>query len=98
MNHFDVVDFSECHSEEVMFLLTLSLYLRQHVHESLSCWDIDSKQYNENIIGKRLQAEARINHTGQWVCENSLIVLFFLDVQRHLNLQYWLWSLKVQLI
>ena len=26
MNHFDGVDFSECHSEEVMFLLTLSLY------------------------------------------------------------------------
>ena len=26
MNHFDAVDFSECHSEEVMFLLTLSLY------------------------------------------------------------------------
>ena len=26
MNHFDAVDFSECHSEEVMeFLLTLSL-------------------------------------------------------------------------
>ena len=28
MNHFDAVDFSECHSEEdlVMFLLTLSVY------------------------------------------------------------------------
>ena len=26
MNHFDAVDFSECHSEEVMFLLTLSLH------------------------------------------------------------------------
>ena len=25
MNHFDAADFSECHSEEVMFLLTLSL-------------------------------------------------------------------------
>ena len=25
MNHFDSVDFSECHSEKVMFLLTLSL-------------------------------------------------------------------------
>ena len=25
MNHFDAVDSSECHSEEVMFLLTLSL-------------------------------------------------------------------------
>ena len=25
MNHFDAVDFSECHSEEVMFLLTLSV-------------------------------------------------------------------------
>ena len=27
MNHFDAVDFSECHSEEVMFLLTLSVDL-----------------------------------------------------------------------
>ena len=26
MNHFDAADFSECHSEEVMFLLMLSLY------------------------------------------------------------------------
>ena len=26
MNHFDAVDFSECHSEEVMFLLMLSLH------------------------------------------------------------------------
>ena len=25
MNHFNAVDFSECHSEEVMFLLTLSV-------------------------------------------------------------------------
>ena len=25
MNYFDAVDFSECHSEEVMFLLTLSV-------------------------------------------------------------------------
>ena len=25
MNHFHAADFSECHSEEVMFLLTLSL-------------------------------------------------------------------------
>ena len=25
MNHFDVVGFSKCHSEEVMFLLTLSV-------------------------------------------------------------------------
>ena len=25
MNHFDAVDFSECHSEEVMFLLMLSV-------------------------------------------------------------------------
>ena len=25
MNHFDAVDFSECHPEEVMFLLTLSV-------------------------------------------------------------------------
>ena len=25
MNHFDAVDFSECRSEEVMFLLTLSV-------------------------------------------------------------------------
>ena len=34
MNYFDAVDFSECHSEEVMFLLTLSLYMhRLHVPE-----------------------------------------------------------------
>ena len=26
INHFNAVDFSECHSEEVMFLLTLSVY------------------------------------------------------------------------
>ena len=26
MNHFYAVDFSECHSEEVMFLLMLSVY------------------------------------------------------------------------
>ena len=25
MVHFDALDFSECHSEEVMFLLTLSV-------------------------------------------------------------------------
>ena len=28
MNHFDAVDFSKCHSEEVMFLLTLSVFLQ----------------------------------------------------------------------
>ena len=27
MNHFDAVDFSECYSEEVMLLLTLSVYI-----------------------------------------------------------------------
>ena len=27
MNHFDVLDFSECHSEEMMFLLMLSVYI-----------------------------------------------------------------------
>ena len=26
MNNFDAVDFSECHSEEVMFLLTFSVF------------------------------------------------------------------------
>ena len=29
MNHFDAVDFSECHSEEVMFLLTVSVFKLQ---------------------------------------------------------------------
>ena len=29
MNHFDAVDFSECHSEGVMFLLTLSVYIQR---------------------------------------------------------------------
>ena len=37
MNHFDAVDFSECHSEEVMFLLTLSVIfspcLFQHIFD-----------------------------------------------------------------
>ena len=30
MNNFDAVDFSECHSEEVMFLLTLRVYIFLH--------------------------------------------------------------------
>ena len=34
MNHFDAVDFSECHSEEVMFLLTLS-DMKQDVKDSM---------------------------------------------------------------
>ena len=28
-NHFDAVDIGECHSEEVMFLLTLSVYKKK---------------------------------------------------------------------
>ena len=35
MNHFDAVDFSECHSEEVMFLLTLSVQT-QHIFNRLN--------------------------------------------------------------
>ena len=27
MNHFDAVEFSDCHSEEVMLLLTLSVLI-----------------------------------------------------------------------
>ena len=32
MNHFDAVDFSKCHCEKVMFLLTLSLYLYIYIY------------------------------------------------------------------
>ena len=32
MNNFDAVDFSECHSEEVMFLLTLSVYIYIYIY------------------------------------------------------------------
>ena len=35
MNHFDAVDFSECHSEEVVTILTLSLYIMQPFYPCL---------------------------------------------------------------
>ena len=38
MNHFDAVDFSECHSEEVMFLLTLSVDFMIVVSNTKSMW------------------------------------------------------------
>ena len=43
MNHFDAVDFSECHSEEVTRFLTLSvctltnLYVRSYVRQCFRC-------------------------------------------------------------
>ena len=45
MNHFDAVDFSECHSEEVIikFLLMLGVHQRVCIHFLFICYLIHIK-------------------------------------------------------
>ena len=40
MNHFDAVDFSECHSEEVISFFWRSVYMRTKVSIKITNWNI----------------------------------------------------------
>ena len=56
MIHVDALDFSECHSEEVMFLLTLSVVLQEEGQRTTTphCNQRDYTHYDRDTKSMRL--------------------------------------------
>ena len=67
MNHFDAVDFSECHSEEVISFFWRSVYVTfwwfvlQYETLGHVCyiWKQNWKEHNKDVMAKNMQSELK---------------------------------------